>query len=72
MSILRTEPEPAQVDGHDLKCLMCGHESFHKRKTHVDTALISAMNPEWSDSQCYCLVCDKCGFMHWFMKRPGA
>jgi ribosomal protein L37E len=67
MSQLRTQPEPAEVKGQHLKCLMCAHESFHKRKTHFDTALIGGLNPEWSDSEGHCLVCGRCGFIHWFM-----
>jgi hypothetical protein len=27
------------------------------------------MNPDWADRQTYCLVCDHCGFIHWFMSK---
>ncbi len=64
---LRTQPESVEVAGVHLKCLMCSHESFHRRKTHFDTALIGGLNPEWSDSQGYCMICSRCGYIHWFM-----
>lgn len=66
---LKTEPTHAEVDGHRLKCLMCHGESFHKRHSHVDVSLSTAMNPEWADRQVSVLVCDHCGFIHWFMAR---
>ena len=68
MSVLKTQPESVQVDGHSLRCLMCSHESFHRRKTHFDTALFSGLNPIWSESHGTCLICDHCGFIHWFLQ----
>ena len=69
MSVLKTEPAATEIDGQQLKCLMCQHEGFHKRRSHIDVALSSAMNPDWADRQTYCLVCDRCGFIHWFMTK---
>ncbi len=71
MSVLKTQPEQVQVDGHILRCLMCSHESFHRRKTHFDTALLSGLNPIWSDSHGFCLICDHCGYIHWFLQPKG-
>lgn len=69
MTTMKTDPVKAEMDGHQLKCLMCGHESFHKRKTHFDTALLTGLNPQWTHNQGYCLVCDHCGFIHWFVQK---
>lgn len=69
MSLLRTNPEKAEINGQPARCQMCGHDEFHRRKTHVDTALQRSLNPEWSDSPGYCLICDRCGFIHWFMQK---
>jgi hypothetical protein len=66
---LKTEPTHAEVDGHRLKCLMCQCESFHKRRSHVDISLTTSMNPEWADRQVSVLVCDHCGYIHWFMAK---
>ena len=67
LTSLKTDATPVEVDGQKLKCLMCGHETFHKRRSHIDTALVTSMNPEWLDRQAYCLLCDRCGFIHWFL-----
>lgn len=65
----KTDAAPVEVAGHKLKCLMCQHESFHQRKSHLDTALATSMSPDWVDRQAYCLVCDECGFIHWFLAK---
>ncbi len=65
----KTDAAPAEVAGHKLKCLMCQHESFHQRKSHLDTALANSMSPDWVDRQAYCLVCNECGFIHWFLAK---
>jgi hypothetical protein len=69
MSVLKTEPVPAEIDGQPLKFLMCQGEAFHKRRSHIDVALSSVMSPDWADRETYCLVCDRCGFIHWFMSK---
>ncbi|HAB18308.1 MAG TPA: hypothetical protein DCE44_17940 [Verrucomicrobiales bacterium] len=69
LTSLKTNAASVEVDGHQLKCLMCGHESFHKRRSHIATALVTSMNPEWMDRQASCLVCDHCGFIHWFLSN---
>jgi len=66
-TLIPAEAVPVEVDGHKLKCLMCHHETFHRRRSHVDTSLTSNMNPDWVDRQVYCLVCDHCKFIHWFL-----
>ena len=55
-TLSNTEATPAEVDGHKLKCLMCHHETFHRRRSHMDTSLMSSMNPDWVDRQAYCHV----------------
>lgn len=66
---LKTKPEPVQLRGNPLKCTICAHEAFHRRKTHFDAALSQDMNPEWKDVEGYCLICDRCGYIHWFLDR---
>ena len=61
-------PEAVQINGRALKCVICAHESFHKRKTHFDTAIIRSLNPEWVESSGYCLICHQCGFIHSFVE----
>ncbi len=69
LNTFKTDASSVEMDGHKLQCLMCHHETFHQRKSHIDTALATSMNPDWVDRQAYCLVCDHCGFIHWFLNR---
>jgi uncharacterized protein with PIN domain len=69
MTALRTEPARVELEGRHIKCLMCAGEQFHKRRSHVDTSVSAGMKPEWHESQATCLVCDHCGFLHWFIQR---
>lgn len=68
MSMLKTQPVNVELDGRTLRCLVCSQESFHKRRTHLDTAMLAEMNPQWSDSEGHCLICDHCGYIHWFLR----
>lgn len=66
LTSLKTDATPVELNGRRLKCLMCSAEMFHRRRSHVDAAMVTTMNPEWVDRQVQCLVCDDCGFIHWF------
>ena len=67
MTLLKTHAEAAEIDGKRMQCLMCGHEAFHRRRTHLVTAPASGMTPEWSETDGYCLICDRCGYIHGFL-----
>jgi hypothetical protein len=66
---LRSDPVRVDLLGRTLKCLVCGAEKFHKRRSHLDTSLSAGMKPEWHESPATCLVCDECGYLHWFIPR---
>jgi len=66
LTSIKTDATPVELNGRRLKCLVCAGESFHRRRSHVDTASVASMNPDWADRQVQCLLCDTCGFIHWF------
>lgn len=66
---IKTKPESVIVNALPLKCLVCGHTAFHRRKTHFDMALAKQLNPDWKDSTGYCLICAQCGHIHWFAEH---
>jgi len=67
MTLLKTHAEAVEIQGRRLQCLMCAHDAFHRRKTHFDTALTAGMSPSWSENEGYCLICDRCGYVHGFV-----
>ena len=66
---LKIDASSVEVDGHKVQCLLCRHPTFQQRKSHLDMALVHSMNPDWVNREAYCLVCDHCGFIHWFLSR---
>lgn len=69
MSLLKTDPKQVDIGGQPFKCLVCGNDTFHKRKSHLDTALAESMSSHWTDASAVCLVCDRCGHLEWFLQR---
>jgi uncharacterized protein with PIN domain len=69
MNQLKTDPIRVEMEGNNLKCLLCSHELFHKRRTQVQVALPGGMSPEWHENAAYCLVCDHCGHVDWFIQK---
>ena len=69
MTQLKTDPVEVEIEGKTFKCFVCDNVTFHKRKTHLDTSLTSTMTPNWTNAEAYCLVCDRCGHVEWFLSR---
>lgn len=69
MSILKTEPKTVEIGGQIFKCLICGNDTFHRRKSHLDTALVETMTNHWTNASAFCLVCDRCGHLEWFLQK---
>ena len=63
------EPEPLEVDGRAVKCLVCGHDRFHKREAQLNTAGMTFLKLDWANESGTCFVCDHCGFIHWFVPK---
>jgi hypothetical protein len=61
------QPEPLQVNGKDLRCLICGHDQFWKRNAQLNTAAATFFNLDWANRSAVCVICDSCGYIHWFL-----
>ena len=57
------------VAGKTLKCLVCGHDEFSKREAQLNTAIASFFNLDWANRSALCCVCERCGYIHWFLPR---
>jgi uncharacterized protein with PIN domain len=67
MSLL--DPERAQrfeVEGHGLRCQVCGGELFWERKFKLNTTAMELFNLGWANETATCYVCDECGQILWF------
>jgi len=69
MSLFKTDPIGVEVQGRELKCVVCGHDAFWKREAQLNTATASFFNLDWTNPTGICYVCAKCGYIHWFLPQ---
>ena len=62
----KEEPEPIEVLDKSLRCQVCSGETFYTRKAQLHTAFASFLDLEWIAPSCTCVICSRCGFVHWF------
>lgn len=63
------EPMSVEVQGKVLQCVVCGHDEFDKREAQMNTAVATFFNMDWANKSAICWVCERCGFVHWFLPR---
>jgi len=62
-------PEQVTVAGLQLRCEICKHDRFWHRKAQLNTAVATFFNFDWANPSASCLVCDHCGYIHWFLPK---
>jgi predicted nucleic-acid-binding Zn-ribbon protein len=68
MSLWKTnEPEEVEVGGKPFHCTVCGNDRFRRRKALLNTSWATFFNFDWANRQADCLVCSRCGYIHWFL-----
>ena len=63
----KREPETVEVGGTPLRCVICEHDRFWRRRGQLNTALATFFSLDWTSPTAICLVCDRCGYIHWFL-----
>ena len=61
------QPEAYKVGEVELKCLVCAHEFFWRREVQLTEGVPTLDYPAWKNRYVMCLVCEKCGYIHWFL-----
>lgn len=52
---------------------MCDYTRFIEREAQLQTAAGTLFGMDWASSKATCMVCEQCGFVHWFLAtRHGA
>ena len=65
----KSEPETVELpalDGASMKCQVCNNHTFWRRDAQLHTGVASFFNVEWASPTCTCVICSRCGFIHWF------
>jgi hypothetical protein len=70
----KEEPQHVTIrNGERLACLVCGDERFFLRKGQLNTAVASFFRLDWANPSANCVVCGRCGYVHWFLEsKDGA
>ncbi len=69
MSIFKPEPKSYEIQGKTLHCHVCQHDEFWRREGQLNTATATFFNLDWANKSALCLVCDRCGYIHWFLPK---
>jgi hypothetical protein len=67
MTVSKIEAREVSIAGHQLRCQVCDFTRFFKREARLSTGA-SAFGQDWTNSKAECLVCEQCGFVHWFVR----
>jgi len=62
-----SEAKPYRIADSSLECLVCGYGLFQHRHAQLNTAVATFFNMDWANASALCLVCDRCGYIHWFL-----
>ena len=68
-SLTKEGPSERFIDGNRLECPICGHDEFWTRKTLMNTPGLTFLGVEWANTQARNYVCDRCGYVVWFMRE---
>ncbi len=63
----KSTPEEVDVAGRKLTCQICGHTEFWHRSALLNTAIATFFSLDWANRRAVCYVCDRCGFIYWFL-----
>jgi len=61
------DAETVKVGQKTLTCLVCGHDRFRRRRAQLNTALATFFKLDWANRSAECMVCQQCGYIHWFL-----
>lgn len=72
MSLLRKEePETVEINDVHLVCQVCRHDKFWRTEGQLNTSVATFFNLDWANPSAACFVCDRCGYIHWFLPRES-
>jgi len=69
VGLFSKKSETIGVAGTKLECVICGNDHFWKRDAQLNTAGLTFLDLDWANASALCVVCDNCGYVHWFMPK---
>jgi hypothetical protein len=71
-SDMEAEHGPVIVQGRQLRCNVCGNQSFWAKQIELHAPMMTFMNLEAWNRVADCAICERCGHIHWFATPPAA
>jgi len=62
----KEQPQQVEVNGHMLRCPVCGNDTFYTRTTQLNTAGMTFLGLDWANEDALNHYCSACGYMFWF------
>lgn len=66
-SVFTREPTTVEIHGRPLRCQVCACDLFWRRQIQLNTTVATFFDLDWLDREATCVVCDHCGYIHWFL-----
>jgi hypothetical protein len=63
-------PGGYEAGGVQVRCAHCSGELFQEREALLNTTGASLVGLDWLNKSGTALVCERCGLIQWFAKRP--
>ena len=63
-------PGRFQAGGIQVRCTHCKGETFEQREALLNTTGATLVNLDWLNKSGTALVCESCGLIQWFGKKP--
>ena len=54
----------------ELSCQICKHNMFIDREVPLNAEMAESLDLDGGNDSAICFVCDKCGYIHWFLPNP--
>jgi len=73
MSLFNKKKKAVTIEtkGRKFQCLVCTKDRFQTHAGKLGSMLTGMLNMEWADRPANCLICENCGFVHWFVPTPA-
>ena len=63
----KKEIKEYKIQGKKLVCPVCQSTKFWTRETLMNTSGMTFFGVEWANRKATNFVCDKCGYVYWFL-----
>ncbi len=66
-----TKISTVQINGSELKCMLCGYNQFWQADTLLNRKWLAALDLEGFSSGGKAYICNKCGYKHEFFPQKS-